>query len=125
MCYLGFPGTISASAETPASIPTMGDPARFGDLVLLRRVRDRIDRDVHLPLDVEALARGVGLAPRQLSRQFEVAYGRSLYGYLVTRRAEQGSSPSIPSSTQERKNRSWHAEPTRTRPLSTLPTVTV
>ncbi|MFD6952988.1 AraC family transcriptional regulator, partial [Nocardiopsis sp. NPDC060348] len=29
------------------------------DLALLRRVRDRIDREYARPLDVEALARGV------------------------------------------------------------------
>ena len=29
------------------------------DLVLLRRVRDRIDREYSQPLDVEAIARGV------------------------------------------------------------------
>jgi AraC-like DNA-binding protein len=59
------------------------------DLVLLRRVRDRIDRDYTQPLDVEALARGVHMSAGHLSRQFKLAYGESPYGYLMTRRIER------------------------------------
>lgn len=33
---------------------------RLRELALLRRVRDRIDREYAEPLDVEALARGAG-----------------------------------------------------------------
>jgi AraC-like DNA-binding protein len=33
------------------------------DLALLRRVRDRIDREYAQPLDVEALARGAHVSP--------------------------------------------------------------
>jgi AraC-like DNA-binding protein len=62
---------------------------RLGDLVLLRRVRDRIDRDYAQPLDVEALARGVNMSAGHLSRQFKRAYGESPYGYLMTRRIER------------------------------------
>lgn len=58
-------------------------------LVLLRRVRDRIDRDYREPLDVEALARGVHLSSGYLSRQFRLAYGESPYAYLMTRRIER------------------------------------
>ncbi|WP_280271956.1 helix-turn-helix transcriptional regulator [Nocardia wallacei] len=59
------------------------------DLALLRRVRDRIDRDYAQPLDVEALARGVNMSAGHLSRQFRLAYGESPYSYLMTRRIER------------------------------------
>jgi transcriptional regulator GlxA family with amidase domain len=59
------------------------------DLALLRRVRDRMDREYAQPLDVEALARGVNLSAGHLSRQFKVAYGESPYSYLMTRRIER------------------------------------
>jgi AraC-like DNA-binding protein len=59
------------------------------DLVLLRRVRDRIDREYAQPLDVEALARGVHMSAGHLSRQFRLAYGESPYFYLMTRRVER------------------------------------
>jgi AraC-like DNA-binding protein len=62
---------------------------RLRDLALLRRVRDRIDRDYAQPLDVEALARGVHLSAGHLSRQFKQAYGESPYAYLMTRRIER------------------------------------
>ncbi|WP_405664622.1 helix-turn-helix transcriptional regulator [Streptomyces sp. NBC_01166] len=59
------------------------------DLALLRRVRDRMDREYAQPLDVEALARGVNMSAGHLSRQFRRAYGESPYGYLMTRRIER------------------------------------
>jgi AraC-like DNA-binding protein len=59
------------------------------DLVWLRRVRDRIDRDYDQPLDLEALARGVGMSAGHLSRQFRQAYGEPPYTYLMTRRIER------------------------------------
>ncbi len=59
------------------------------DLALLRRVRDRIDRDYAQPLDVEALARGAHMSAGHLSRQFRIAYGESPYAYLMTRRIER------------------------------------
>ena len=62
---------------------------RMSDLALLRRVRDRIDREYAQPLDVEALARGVGMSAGHLSRQFRLAYGDSPYAYLMTRRIER------------------------------------
>src|ERR1700712_5598202 len=61
---------------------------RLRDLALLRRVRDRIDREYAQPLDVEALARGVNMSAGHLSREFRLAYGESPYGYLMTRRIE-------------------------------------
>src|SRR3954465_10869609 len=64
------------------------DP-RLRELALLRRVRDRIDRDYAQPLDVEALARGVHLSAGHLSRSFRAVYGESPYSYLMTRRIER------------------------------------
>jgi AraC-like DNA-binding protein len=62
---------------------------RLRDLALLRRVRDRIDREYAQPLNVEALARGVNMSAGHLSRQFRLAYGESPYSYLMTRRIER------------------------------------
>ena len=62
---------------------------RLRDLVWLRRVRDRIDREYAQPLDVEALARGVHMSAGHLSREFKAAYGESPYSYLMTRRIER------------------------------------
>ncbi|WP_168627180.1 helix-turn-helix transcriptional regulator [Cryobacterium sp. BB307] len=62
---------------------------RLSDLALLRRVRDRMDREYARPLDVEALARGVNMSAGHLSRQFRLAYGESPYAYLMTRRIER------------------------------------
>ncbi|WP_091375664.1 helix-turn-helix transcriptional regulator [Actinokineospora alba] len=62
---------------------------RLSDLVRLRRVRDRIDREYARPLDVEALARGAHMSAGHLSREFRRAYGESPYGYLMTRRIER------------------------------------
>ena len=59
------------------------------DLALLRRVRDRIDREYAQPLDVEALARGVHMSAGHLSREFRRAYGEPPYTYLMTRRIER------------------------------------
>jgi AraC-like DNA-binding protein len=65
------------------------DSQRLRDLAVLRRVRDRIDRDYAQPLDVEALARGAHMSAGHLSRQFRLAYGESPYAYLMTRRIER------------------------------------
>ena len=59
------------------------------DLVLLRRARDRMDREYAQPLDVEALARGVNMSAGHFSRAFRRAYGESPYSYLMTRRIER------------------------------------
>ena len=62
---------------------------RLRDLALLRRVRDRIDREYARPLDVEALARDANMSAGHLSRQFRRAFGESPYAYLMTRRIER------------------------------------
>ena len=59
------------------------------DLALLRRVRDRIDREYAQPLDVEALAREAHMSAGHLSREFRLAYGEPPYSYLMTRRIER------------------------------------
>jgi AraC-like DNA-binding protein len=66
-----------------------GEAQRLRDLALLRRVRDRMDREYAQPLDVEALARGAHMSAGHLSRQFRLAYGESPYSYLMTRRVER------------------------------------
>jgi AraC-like DNA-binding protein len=69
-----------------------GTPAaeqRLRDLAVLRRVRDRIDREYAQPLDVEALARGAHMSAGHLSRRFRLAFGESPYSYLMTRRIER------------------------------------
>jgi AraC-like DNA-binding protein len=68
---------------------TSTDSARLTDLVRLRRVRDRIDREHAQPLDVEALARGAHMSAGHLSREFKRVYGESPYSYLMTRRVER------------------------------------
>jgi AraC-like DNA-binding protein len=68
---------------------TAAESQRLRDLALLRRVRDRMDREYAQPLDVEALARGVSMSAGHLSRQFKLAYGESPYAYLMTRRIER------------------------------------
>jgi AraC-like DNA-binding protein len=68
------------------------DPAaahRLRDLALLRRVRDRMDREYAEPLDVEALARDAHMSAGHFSRAFRAAYGESPYSYLMTRRIER------------------------------------
>lgn len=59
------------------------------DLALLRRVRDRMDREFAQPLNVDALARDVHMSSGHLSRSFKAAYGESPYSYLMTRRVER------------------------------------
>jgi len=76
-------GTISLVTSTSA------ESERLRDLVRLRRVRDRIDREFAQPLDVEALARDAHMSAGHLSREFRIAYGEPPYAYLMTRRIER------------------------------------
>src|SRR5213078_4221399 len=75
--------TIRLVSSKPASAQ------HLRDLVLLRRVRDRVDREYAKPLDVEALARDAHMSPGHFSRVFRLAYGESPYSYLMTRRIER------------------------------------
>ena len=74
--------------ERPIPPPAPADPY-LSDLVRLRRVRDRMDREYAQPLDVEALARDAHMSPGHFSRRFRAAYGESPYSYLMTRRIER------------------------------------
>jgi len=68
---------------------TNGHDDRLRDLVRLRRVRDRIDREYAKPLNVEALASAEYMSAGHLSREFKRVYGESPYAYLMTRRIER------------------------------------
>jgi AraC-like DNA-binding protein len=70
-------------------VPSGIGAKRCADLALLRRVRDRIDREYSRPLDVVAMARGEHVSAGHLSRQFRLAFGESPYSYLMTRRIER------------------------------------
>ncbi len=59
------------------------------DLVLLRKARDRMDREYSRPLDVTSLARTALMSPGHFSRSFREAFGETPYGYLMTRRIER------------------------------------
>ena len=59
------------------------------DLVLLRKARDRIDREYAEPLDVDSLARTALMSSGHFSRSFRAAYGETPYAYLMTRRIER------------------------------------
>ncbi|MGW0006027.1 helix-turn-helix transcriptional regulator [Nocardia grenadensis] len=62
---------------------------RLRDIAVIRRVRDRIDREYAKPLNVEALARGAHMSVGHLCREFRRIYGESPYAYLMTRRIER------------------------------------
>lgn len=79
----------SDAAGSGVAADHSAEARRLRDLVLLRRVRDRIDREYASPLDVESLAKGVGLSAGHLSREFRATYGESPYSYLMTRRIER------------------------------------
>jgi AraC-like DNA-binding protein len=78
-------GNVAAAT----AVGSDADTQRLRDLTLLRRVRDRMDREYTQPLDVAALAAGVHMSAGHLSRQFKAAYGESPYSYLMTRRIER------------------------------------
>ena len=82
---MGSTRRYDVSLVTSRSAPAQ----HLRDLAVLRRVRDRIDREYAQPLDVEALARGAHMSAGHLSRQFRLAFGESPYSYLMTRRIER------------------------------------
>ena len=59
------------------------------ELRLLRRARDRMDRDFAEPLDVPTLARTALMSTAHFSRRFREAYGETPYAHLMTRRIER------------------------------------
>ncbi|MBS0200570.1 MAG: helix-turn-helix transcriptional regulator [Proteobacteria bacterium] len=48
-----------------------------------------MDREYAKPLNVDELARDIGMSSGHLSRQFKLAFGESPYSYLMTRRIER------------------------------------
>lgn len=89
----GQTAPIRESAKWTRHNRRVGDDSvateRLRDLALLRRVRDRMDREFDQPLNVDALARDVHMSSGHLSRSFKAAYGESPYSYLMTRRIER------------------------------------
>ena len=59
------------------------------ELRLLRRARDRMDREFAEPLDVPTLARTALMSTAHFSRRFREAYGETPYAHLMTRRIER------------------------------------
>lgn len=59
------------------------------DIIAIRRVRDRIDREYAQPLNVEGLARDAYMSAGHLSREFRRIYQESPYSYLMRRRIER------------------------------------
>jgi AraC-like DNA-binding protein len=59
------------------------------ELRLLRRARDRMDREYAQPLDVAALARTALMSTAHFARRFRETYGETPYSYLMTRRIER------------------------------------
>jgi AraC-like DNA-binding protein len=59
------------------------------ELRLLRRARDRMDREYAQPLDVPSLARTALMSTAHFSRRFREAYSETPYSYLMTRRIER------------------------------------
>jgi transcriptional regulator GlxA family with amidase domain len=65
------------------------DGVDLDELRLLRRARDRMDREYAEPLDVAALARTALMSTAHFARRFREAYGETPYSYLMTRRIER------------------------------------
>ena len=59
------------------------------ELRLLRRARDRMDREFAQPLDIPTLARTALMSTAHFSRRFREAYGETPYAHLMTRRIER------------------------------------
>lgn len=73
----------------PSRARALAEAQRLRDLAMLRRVRDRLDREYAQPLDVEALAVQARMPAGHLSCEFRRAYGESPYAYVMTRRIER------------------------------------
>jgi len=64
-------------------------PADVSSLRMLRRARDRIDRDYAEPIGVQALAAGAGYSREHFIRAFRAAYGETPGRYRTRRRVER------------------------------------
>ena len=63
--------------------------ADVSSLRMLRRARDRIDRDYAEPIDIPALAAGAGYSREHFIRAFRAAYGETPGRYRTRRRVER------------------------------------
>lgn len=64
-------------------------PADVSSLRMLRRARDRIDRDYADPIDIPALAAGAGYSRGHFIRAFRAAYSETPGRYRTRRRVER------------------------------------
>ncbi len=64
-------------------------PADVSSLRMLRRARDRIDRDYADPIDIPALAAAAGYSREHFIRAFRAAYGETPERYRTRRRVER------------------------------------
>jgi AraC-like DNA-binding protein len=64
-------------------------PADVTSLRMLRRARDRIDRDYAEPIGIPALAAGAGYSREHFIRAFRTAYGETPGRYRTRRRVER------------------------------------
>jgi len=64
-------------------------PADVSSLRMLRRARDRIDRDYADQIDIPALAAGAGYSREHFIRAFRAAYGETPGRYRTRRRVER------------------------------------
>jgi methylphosphotriester-DNA--protein-cysteine methyltransferase len=71
------------------------------NIVAIRRVKDRMDREYASPLNIEQLARGAHMSAGHLSREFRRIYGESPYQYLMTRRVERAMTFLLPRHVQQ------------------------
>jgi AraC-like DNA-binding protein len=69
------------------------EASRLRDLARLRQVRDRIDRELAQPVDLEELAQVVQMSAAGLAHQFVLAFGESPDAYRTARRAERALMP--------------------------------
>ena len=63
--------------------------ADVASLRMLRKARDRIDRDYREEIGIEALARGAGYSREHFIRAFRAAYGETPGRYRTRRRVER------------------------------------
>jgi AraC-like DNA-binding protein len=68
---------------------TAGRPADVSSLRMLRRARDRIDRDYAEPIPIPALAAEAGYSREHFIRAFRAAYGETPGRYRTRRRVER------------------------------------
>jgi AraC-like DNA-binding protein len=72
---------------------TVAAREHFRELTLLRRVRDRIDRNPTRPLDLEALAHLANLPTPRFVNRFRLAYGLSPHAYQRAAQAVRDGHP--------------------------------